>query len=96
MAHKAMLTVLAVAGITALSLLGGCSSDKPAADDGEITAESVRADMSPELISTAETPEQRENKIARSIDTTTRQIWDDWDWIWLLDKPMRMAPYPYR
>jgi hypothetical protein len=52
--------------------------------------------MSPELRSTAETPEQRANTRARSIDTTTRQFWDDYDWIWMLDEPSRSVGYPVR
>ena len=82
MAHKAMLTVIAVAGL-------GCSSDK-------ITAESVRADMSPELETVAMTHEQRMNRMARTVDTETRQIVDDWDMMLLLERPVRNTWYPIR
>ena len=89
MASKAMLTVFAVAGLASVAFLGGCADDR-------ITAESVRSDMSPELESTAMTHEQRQNQIARAVDTTTRQIVDDWDMITMLDKPVRNTWYPIR
>lgn len=69
-------------------MLGGCSSS----DD--ITANSVRADMSPEMESIAMTPEQRKNQFARVVDTDFRQIVDDWDRLWLVDKPSGMSRYP--
>lgn len=71
-----------------LSLLAGCQSEQ------RITADSVRADMSPELETLALTPQQRLNRTARTIDTNLRQFNDDWDALWLLDRPRAMSPMP--
>jgi AmiR/NasT family two-component response regulator len=79
-----------VTGLLALGLMSvGCSSDK-------ITAESVRADASPDLQSVAMNNEQLKNRTARAIDTTARQVWDDIDSIMFWDRPMRMTKYPIR
>jgi hypothetical protein len=77
----------AIAMIAAITLVGGCSSD-------QITAKSVRKDMSPELVSLAHQSEQRRNMHARTHDTNKRQIWDDLDRILLLDRPTRLSEYP--
>jgi len=75
-----MLILLAVA-------LVGCKSN-------EITAKSVRSNMSPDLESIAEMREQRKNTHARTINTNWRQLWDDLDHILLLDHPVRLSEYP--
>ncbi len=76
------------AGLAAgLMLLGGCSSSQP------ITGQTVRDDMSPELDSMAMTSEQRKNANARAVDTTGRQIADDWDSFWLIKRPLRLSEY---
>lgn len=59
-----------------------------------VTASSVRRNMSPELQSVALSKEQRKNKHARVYDHTLRQIHDDWDYLWLIDRPRRMSKYP--
>lgn len=64
---------------------GGCT---------EINAINTRADMSPELMGIASTPDQRYNAWARATNTDMRQIHDDWDRIWLIDKPLMLSPYP--
>lgn len=66
--------------------LGGCNN--------RITADDVRADMTPELQSVALTAEQRKNQHARAIDHTLRQWHDDWDHLLLLDRPRRLSKYP--
>ncbi len=77
-------------GVMAIGFMSvGCSSD-------EITAASVRADASPDLESVALNREQLNNRTARAIDTTERQIWDDIDAIMFFDRPMRMTKYPIR
>ncbi len=79
-----------VSGVMVLGLMAtGCSSD-------EITAESVRADASPDLQSVAMNEQQLKNRTARAIDTTARQVWDDIDAIMFWDRPMRMTKYPIR
>lgn len=85
--------------LLAVSMFTGCNNSPEAAsnpdpDGDRITAQAVRDDMSPELKTIAHTPEQHLNYGARSVDTTGRQIWGDWDRIWFLDRPMRLTPYP--
>jgi len=69
----------------ALSLATGCQTNK----DGVITASEIRSDMSPELHTLALTYQQSLNRKARAEDHTFRQIFDDWDKIWLRDRPSR-------
>jgi hypothetical protein len=77
-------------GVLALGFISvGCQSDK-------ITAASVRANPSPDLTSVALNREQMDNRSARAMDTTMRQVWDDFDAIMFLDKPMRLTKYPIR
>jgi len=80
---------LALASLAAgplLLLSAGCAQ--------RITGDSVRANMSPEIESIAETPQQRKNKVARAADETASLINNDWDRFWLLDRPGRMSTYP--
>jgi hypothetical protein len=84
--NKRMLWSLA--GVVALSLLGGCNKGEK-----RVTADDVRRHMSPELQTMAMTREQHKNEIARSIDTTLRQFWDDVDMVLLLDHPIRLSRY---
>lgn len=60
----------------------------------EITASYARNNLSPELQSMAESKEQRKNRHARTFDTNLRQIPNDWDAIWLLERPVRLSVYP--
>lgn len=83
---KRSLCVVAVLSSLVLAFgAGGCN---------RITADSVRANMSPELESVAMSHEQRKNHHARVIDHTARQWHDDWDYLLLLDRPRRMSKYP--
>ncbi len=74
------------AGVLAVVFVGGCSN--------RITADSVRSNMSPELETVAMTAEQRKNLHARVVDTDLRQIPDDIDTLFLLNRPVRMTRYP--
>ena len=70
-----------------MMIVGGCASD-------EITPSSVRKHMTPELNTIAMTREQRRNNTVRSVNTTLRQIPDDWDRFWLVEDPVRLSVYP--
>jgi hypothetical protein len=59
-----------------------------------VTAENVRSDLTPELQSVAMSSEQRKNNINRTIDTNLREVWDDFDAVLFLDRPLRMSRYP--
>ena len=65
-------------------------------DDGPdpITKGDVLGNMSPELKSTARTPDEVDLQISRTIDTNGRTAWDDLLNIFLLDKPTRLTLYP--
>ena len=69
-------------------VLGGCSSES------DITGASVRWDATPEMESIGRTPDQRATEIHRSVNETTRQIWDDWDMFWLVDEPSHLTQWP--
>jgi hypothetical protein len=83
---KALVAVVLVGG--ALTTVG-CSSGP-----SRITASTIRGNMTPELQTTAMTSEQHKTRVARSVDHTLRQIWDDLDYIFLVDQPSRLTPYP--
>ncbi len=55
--------------------------------------EMMRLDMSPEFETVALSHEQRMIRQARAMDTTARQLHDDWDQFWLLRRPLRMTVY---
>lgn len=78
----ASLTVLGLG----LFAAAGCSND--------ITAQSVRANPSPEMESIAYTHEQRQNNLMRVNDTNWRQLVDDWDRFWLMDQPLHLNNIP--
>lgn len=83
-------SIYALAGgfvLTAALLAGGCSG-------GRIEVDSVRANMTPELQTTAMTSSQHKTRIARSVDHNLRQIWDDLDYIFLIDQPSHLTSYP--
>ena len=70
-----------------IAFSGGCASSD------EITAESVRRNMSPNLHSLAETNEQRKNNRTHAWDVNGRSAWDDIDRILFNDRPMRLSIY---
>ncbi|MEX0744229.1 MAG: hypothetical protein WD118_01395 [Phycisphaeraceae bacterium] len=76
----------AVALVMLTLVFAGCHSPTSAAG--------VRANYSPELHSTARSFEQHQNNEARTIDTNLRGFWDDGSRLLLLDRPLRLSPYP--
>ena len=66
--------------------IGGCSEPT--------MVETLLNNMSPEFESIALSHEQRIIRHARAIDTNGRQLWDDLDNVFLLDRPLRLSPYP--
>ena len=72
--------------VSLLAVLGGCSNN--------VTVKSVRKDPSPGLDALARSIEQRHNDRIRIFDTNKRQIWDDIDYLLLLDRPSRSSRYP--
>lgn len=82
------MTLLAVLGLVLLTTAGGCKDNK------KVTASDVRSHMSPELQSITYTREQRRNRVARTVDTDLRQVWDDIDRVLMLDRPLHLSRYP--
>lgn len=66
----------------------GCSSG------GRLEVDDIRANMTPELQTTAMTSSQHKTRIARTVDHNLRQIWDDLDYIFLIDQPSHLTDYP--
>jgi hypothetical protein len=73
---------------TGALLFTGCSTSE------DLSPESVRNDMSPELESIARTSDLRENDNARAVDTTFRELNDDFDRFWFIDEPSKLSQYP--
>ena len=82
-----MRIVAAAVMVAGMAAAGGCAQN-------EITHLGVLLNMTPELESVADTPAQRQNKIARSLDHTMQQIWDDLDNLWLVNEPSKMSRFP--
>lgn len=59
-----------------------------------VTADRVRSNPTPELESISMSTEQRKNAHARTVDTNLRQLWDDFDSVLFLDRPLRLSRYP--
>ena len=88
MKSRGLNTLLAGTLLAGSLMLVGCS------DGNYITASDIRANMTPELKTTAMNDEQHKTRIARSVDHTLRQIWDDLDYLLLLDQPSRLTTHP--
>ena len=83
---KCILTVSAAMLLAAgCFVIGGCNRVTPA---------SVRRDMSPEKDTLTRSKQEHANDIARTLDTNLRQVGDDLDYIFLLDRPMRGSRHP--
>jgi len=82
-------TSLFVSGVVVLAVglfvLSGCN---------KITGSSVRRNMSPEKTTLARSREEHRNDVAKTLDTNARQITDDLDFLFLLDRPSRGSRYP--
>lgn len=87
---KRTFQLMAAGLVLSLGMLAtGCSSSQ-----GRITASDIRSNMTPELKTTAMTSEQHKTRVVRSVDHNLRQVWDDLDYIFLVDKPSHLTPYP--
>ena len=56
--------------------------------------ETLFSDMSPGFETVALSHDQRVLRHARTFNTHQRQLNDDLDMIMLIDRPLRMSPYP--
>ena len=78
--------------ITLLWAAAGCESDPKSLDP--ISVEAIRANMTPELMSTAKSEGQALNHNARVLDNNNRGIWDDLSRLMFLDRSSGLTPYP--
>jgi hypothetical protein len=83
-------TLAPLALIAAASLsLTGCGS----LNSGP-TYNSVRSNLTPELMTLAERPIDVSNQMGVTFNTNRRAMWDDVQSFWLLDRPSRLTRYP--
>lgn len=85
MKNFSKVTLLAVGLFATTLLMGGCSTTYESSD--------LRDNWSPELYSTAQTYDQNKNMTSRHRQNYMRQIKDDWDFIWLQDRNLRLTRY---
>jgi hypothetical protein len=83
-------TALSISGLALVSMLGACGGP---ATPGESLAD-IRSNPSPELDGMATSDEEIANAQARTVDTNLRMLNDDWQRLWLLDKPSMLTTYP--
>ena len=69
------------------SMVGGCAAPLQPVQE-------VRSSLSPNRDGIPLSLGERLNRRAQTRDLNTRQIPDDWDSIWLNDRPLRMSLYP--
>ncbi|QDU72343.1 hypothetical protein [Mucisphaera calidilacus] len=72
--------------------LVGCGGPKSL--ESPVTSAQLRDDLSPTLFSTAETSEQNWNAVARSVDMDLRMLIDDFNSVFLLDRPSTLTGSP--
>ena len=80
--------------IRACGLILGVSLATAGCTHAPYELETVLSDMSPGFETVAHSHDQRVLRHARTLNTHQRQFNDDLDMILLLDRPLRMSPYP--
>jgi len=78
---------LLVVGVLMLGTLSLTGCNRP------VTAESLRKNLTPEMAGIANTHEMRANMYARTKNTNKRTLVDDWDSLWLMDRPSQSSWY---
>lgn len=85
MKHLLILTLVLVVG----SYLGGCSSSGALALDSERQiVQGQNTNVTP-----VDTKEERQLRLDMMSDLQARQMQDDWDYIWLVEKSARTSPW---
>jgi len=74
------------AALSVMALLGGCYSDDAAGRDAK-----VRANLTPELETLSMRPIEVDNRETLTIDENLRMANEDWNRMWLMDRPSRLA-----
>lgn len=83
-------TCTAVLSASLLALgLAGCSSDPNATD-----LKSITGNLTPELMTTSERPDDVSVNWAMNANQDLRSAWSDLGRFWLTDQPSSLSPYP--
>jgi len=85
-------TVAALALAASTAALVGCSSNAAPRHAGDIDA--IRANPSPAMDSPSQRRTDITNRHVITNDTNLRMLNDDWDRLWLLDRPTNLSLYP--
>src|SRR5262249_24508134 len=80
-------TASALSVLAAAALLAGCSGGDTAAGRDSM----VRGNPSPDLDTLYQRPIDQDNRHVLTIDENFRQLTEDWDGLWLMDRPSRLA-----
>jgi hypothetical protein len=89
--HRSALRIAAPAALVVCVALGatGCKQDPLATD-----FDSIRSNLSPELQTLSERPEDVQRNIAVTFDQNGRSFWNDLGRAFYVDRPSIMTPYP--
>lgn len=85
-------TVAAAIGASVFAL-AGCSAPDPNRKY-KTDLNSLSADLSPELMNTAQTYDESRMDWVVNRDQDLRSAWTDMGRLWLTDKPRPLSPYP--
>lgn len=67
-------------------IVGGCSSNTAAGRDAK-----VRRNPTPELSTLSQRPIDVDNRMTLTFDENLRMANEDWNRLWLIDRPSRLA-----
>ncbi len=79
---------LAAAALVVTSMTG-CKSDP-----NDVSFNSVKGDLTPELFSVAESPEDVDRDVAMNFNQNLRMFWDDMGYVWMTDRASSLSSYP--
>jgi len=93
MRHRQLANRIVPAALAlAAAALVGCNAPATTRHAGDI--EMLRADPSPALLTLSERGTDRQNRTTSMRDTNFRMINDDWDRLWMVDRPSHLTKYP--
>jgi hypothetical protein len=80
----------AVSCIAAITLVAGCESS----GSGAASFDSISSDLTPEMKTLGERPEDVEGHMAYTFNHENRMFWGDMGRVWYTDHPTRLSPFP--
>ncbi len=84
--------LIATALTLAAAALVGCNAPATTNHAGDV--EELRANPSPALMTLSERGTDRANRGTSVRDSNLRMFNDDWDRLWLMDRPSHLTKYP--